>query len=43
MEQNKLEKEFRKKLNQREITPTENAWDRLDAVSYTHLTLPTSP
>jgi predicted CopG family antitoxin len=32
MEQNKLEKEFRKKLNQREITPTENAWDRLDAM-----------
>lgn len=32
MEQNKLEKEFRNKLNQREITPTENAWDRLDAM-----------
>ena len=32
MEQNKLEKEFRKKINQREITPTENAWDRLDAM-----------
>lgn len=32
MEQNKLEKEFRNKLNQREITPTENSWDRLDAM-----------
>lgn len=32
MEQNKLEREFRNKLNQREITPTENAWDRLDAM-----------
>jgi hypothetical protein len=32
MEQNKLEKEFRKKLNQREITPTENSWDKLDTM-----------
>lgn len=32
MEQNKLENEFRNKLNQREITPTENSWDRLDAM-----------
>jgi predicted CopG family antitoxin len=32
MEQNKLENEFRKKLNQREITPSENSWDRLDAM-----------
>jgi predicted CopG family antitoxin len=32
MAQNKLESEFRNKLNQREITPTENAWDRLDAM-----------
>lgn len=32
MEQNKLENEFRKKLNQREITPGENSWDRLDAM-----------
>ena len=32
MEQNKLEKEFRNKLNQREIKPSENSWDRLDAM-----------
>jgi hypothetical protein len=32
MEQNKLENEFRNKLNQREITPSENSWDRLDAM-----------
>lgn len=32
MEQNKLENEFRNKLNQREINPSENAWDRLDAM-----------
>ena len=32
MEQNKLENEFRKKLNQREIAPSENSWDRLDAM-----------
>jgi hypothetical protein len=30
MEQNKLEKEFRYKLSQREINPNENSWDRLD-------------
>lgn len=32
MEQNKLEKEFRNKLNQREIAPSDNSWDRLDAM-----------
>jgi hypothetical protein len=32
MEQNKLENEFRNKLNQREITPSGNSWDRLDAM-----------
>lgn len=32
MEQNKLENEFRNILNQREITPSENSWDRLDAM-----------
>lgn len=32
MEPNKLEKEFRKKLNEREIAPSANAWDRLDAM-----------
>jgi hypothetical protein len=32
MEQNKLENEFRNKLNQREITPSEKSWDRLDAM-----------
>lgn len=32
MEQNKLENEFKNKLNQREITPSENAWDRLDTM-----------
>lgn len=32
MEQNKLENKFRNKLNQREITPSENSWDRLDAM-----------
>jgi hypothetical protein len=32
MEQNKLENEFRNKLNQREINPSENSWDRLDAM-----------
>ena len=32
MGQNKMEKEFRIKLNQREIAPTPNAWDRLDAM-----------
>ena len=28
----KSDKDFRNKLNQREITPSENAWDRLDAM-----------
>lgn len=32
MGQHKLDKAFREKLNQREITPSENAWDRLDAM-----------
>jgi hypothetical protein len=32
MEQNKLENEFRNKLNQRKINPSENSWDRLDAM-----------
>lgn len=32
MEPNKFEKEFRDKLNQREISPSENSWDRLDAM-----------
>ena len=32
MEQNKLENEFRDKLNQREINPSESSWDRLDAM-----------
>ncbi len=32
MEPNKLETDFRNKLNQREIQPSENAWDRLDAM-----------
>ena len=32
MEQNKLENEFRNKLNQREINPSESSWDRLDAM-----------
>lgn len=32
MEPNKLEKEFREKLNEREINPSANAWDRLDAM-----------
>lgn len=32
MEQNKLESEFRNKLSQREINPSENSWDRLDAM-----------
>jgi hypothetical protein len=32
MEQSKLENKFRNKLNQREITPSENSWDRLDAM-----------
>lgn len=32
MEQSKLENKFRNKLNQREITPSENSWDRLDTM-----------
>jgi hypothetical protein len=32
MEQNKMEKDFRNKLNLREIEPRANAWDRLDAM-----------
>lgn len=32
MEPNKLEKEFRDKLNAREIQPTEMAWEKLDAM-----------
>ena len=32
MEPNKLEKEFREKLNAREINPSDKAWDRLDAM-----------
>jgi hypothetical protein len=32
MEPNKLENEFRNKLNEREINPSANAWDRLDAM-----------
>ncbi|MDQ6527813.1 hypothetical protein [Flavobacterium sp. LHD-85] len=32
MEPNNFEKDFREKLNQREIEPSNNAWDRLDAM-----------
>ena len=32
MGRNKIETDFRNKLNQREITPTDQAWDRLDAM-----------
>lgn len=32
MERNKWEEEFKNKLNQREITPTPHAWERLDAM-----------
>ncbi|WP_298155347.1 hypothetical protein [Flavobacterium sp.] len=32
MAQHKLENDFRDKLNQREIAPSANAWDRLDAM-----------
>lgn len=32
MEPNKLEKDFRKKLNERTIQPSEMSWDRLDAM-----------
>jgi len=32
MERNKTEKQFRDKLNTREIKPSAHAWDRLDAM-----------
>ncbi len=32
MEPNNLEKDFREKLNQRTIEPSDKAWDRLDAM-----------
>ena len=32
MEPNKLENEFRKKLNERSLAPSANSWDRLDAM-----------
>lgn len=32
MGRNKMEKDFREKLNNREIVPSANAWDRLDAM-----------
>lgn len=32
MEPNNMENQFRDKLNKREIKPSENAWDRLDAM-----------
>jgi len=32
MGRNKMEKDFREKLSQREINPSDNAWDRLDAM-----------
>ena len=32
MEQNKLETQFKEKLNSREIKPKEMAWDRLNAM-----------
>ncbi|WP_343696825.1 hypothetical protein [Flavobacterium sp.] len=32
MEPNNFEKDFREKLNQRKIEPSEKAWDRLDAM-----------
>lgn len=32
MEPNNIEKQFREKLNSREIKPSQNAWDRLDAM-----------
>jgi len=32
MGRNKMEKDFSEKLNQREISPSVNAWDRLDAM-----------
>jgi hypothetical protein len=32
MEQNNIENQFREKLNKRDIKPSENSWDRLDAM-----------
>ena len=32
MEQNNIEQQFREKLEQRTLAPSENAWDRLDAM-----------
>ena len=32
MEPNNIDKQFREKLNSREINPSENSWDRLDAM-----------
>lgn len=32
MEPNNFEKDFREKLNQRKIEPSDKAWDRLDAM-----------
>jgi len=32
MEPNNFEKDFREKLNKREIEPSNKAWDRLDAM-----------
>ena len=32
MEPNNIEKQIREKLNQRTIQPSQNAWDRLDAM-----------
>lgn len=32
MEPNNFEKDFREKLNQRTIEPSDKAWDRLDAM-----------
>ncbi|WP_432672949.1 hypothetical protein [Flavobacterium sp. SM2513] len=32
MEPNNIENQFRDKLNKREISPSENSWDRLDAM-----------
>jgi len=32
MEQNNIERQIKEKLNQREIQPSANAWDRLDAM-----------
>jgi hypothetical protein len=32
MEPNNIENQFREKLNKRTISPSENSWDRLDAM-----------